>query len=368
MPTESRRFFLQSGFDDQKTRITMSPESGRMPLIDALKGVAAQIILLHHLVSYGPLAESLGRQFPLTTGVLFDYGRMVVQVFLVIAGFLAAKALAPELRPRPANPFVLIWKRYLRLAPAFIAAMALAVAAAAVARQWTASDAVPAAPTLLQFLAHALMLHGVVDVPSLSAGVWYVAIDLQLYALFVILLTLGSTTGSLIAVPLLVGAAGLASLFFFNRDPGWDAWAIYFFGSYSLGAMAWWASRQRAFGVWMGCILIAGTLALMLAFRERILIALTVAMVLAAAARGGWLWRWPDSRLLGWLGRVSYSVFLIHFPVCLIANGVYERFTDGNDLAALAASLAAIVLSTAAGAFFHRHVENRRSWLPRGSA
>ena len=182
----------------------MSPESGRMPLIDALKGIAAQIILLHHLVSYGPLAESLGRQFPLATGLLFDYGRMVVQVFLVIAGFLAAKALAPELRPRPANPVLLIWKRYLRLAPAFIAAMALAVAAAAVARQWTASDAVPAAPTLLQFLAHALMLHGVVDVPSLSAGVWYVAIDLQLYALFVILLTLGGTTGSLIAAPLLV--------------------------------------------------------------------------------------------------------------------------------------------------------------------
>lgn len=337
-----------------------------MPLIDALKGVAAQVIMLHHLVSYGPLAESLGRQFPVGTGLLFDYGRMVVQVFLVIAGFLAAKALAPDFRPQPSNPLLLIWKRYLRLAPPFIAAMALAVVAAALARQWTASDAVPAAPTLLQFLAHALMLHGVVDVPALSAGVWYVAIDLQLYALFALLLSLGSLAGSRLAVPLLVAAAGLASLFVFNRDPAWDAWAIYFFGSYALGAMAWWASRQRAYGTWMGLILLGGAVALTLAFRERVFIALAVALVLATAARGRWLWRWPDSRFLGWLGRISYSVFLLHFPVCLIANGVFEQFSDRSNLAALAASLAAVVLSTAAGAVFHRHVESRRSWLPQG--
>jgi peptidoglycan/LPS O-acetylase OafA/YrhL len=116
----------------------------------------------------------------------------------------------------------------------------------------------------------------------------------------------------------------------------------------------------------MGLILLGGALALMLAFRERVLIALAVALVLAVAARGGWLWRWPDSRFLGWLGRISYSVFLLHFPVCLVANGVFERFSDGSNLAALAASLAAVVLSTAAGAVFHRNVESRRYWLPQG--
>ena len=36
----------------------MSKSASRMPLIDALKAVAAQLILVHHFVSYGPLAAA----------------------------------------------------------------------------------------------------------------------------------------------------------------------------------------------------------------------------------------------------------------------------------------------------------------------
>ena len=65
-----------------------------MPLIDALKAIAALLVLTHHFSSYGPLAESARQHFPVVFDWLFAYGRMAVQVFLVIAGFLAARGLA----------------------------------------------------------------------------------------------------------------------------------------------------------------------------------------------------------------------------------------------------------------------------------
>ena len=36
----------------------MSRQSQRMPLIDALKAVAALLVLMNHFSSYGPLAEA----------------------------------------------------------------------------------------------------------------------------------------------------------------------------------------------------------------------------------------------------------------------------------------------------------------------
>lgn len=345
----------------------MPHTSNRMPLLDALKGIAAQLILVHHLVSYGPLAEAAGRMFPGVSGFLFDYGRMVVQVFLVIAGFLATQALVGG-GAMPLQPFLLILRRYRRLAVPFVAAMAIAVVCSAIARPWLSGDVVPAAPTLAQFLAHALLLHGVLDVPSLSAGVWYVAIDLQLFALLVLILWLGQRVGGerhgvRLGLVLMLGLA-LASLFHFNRDDAWDAWAVYFFAAYALGAAAWLIGSGRfgrAGGGKLATLLtIALIIALFIDFRLRIVLAALVALGLGLALHTGLITRWPRSRLLDWLGRVSYAVFLVHFPVLLLFNAAYGAWGNGDDIAALAAMIAGWAASLWVGALFHRHIEQRR--------
>lgn len=329
-----------------------------MPLIDALKGVAAQIILLHHLVSYGPLSKAANAMAPVTAGFLFDYGRMVVQVFLVIGGYLAARALLGSSALSTIPPGRLIWRRYVRLVIPFAAAMVIAILGAAMARLWLADDAIPAAPTFTQVLAHVLLLHGVIDVPALSAGVWYVAIDLQLYALLTLLLWVGMRFGERAAVAL-VAVTAMAALFHFNRNAELDAWAIYFFASYGMGALVWWGCARGNALRWLPLLAGITVLALALDFRLRIALALVVALLLALVTLRPQL-RIPDSALLAWLGRTSYSVFLVHFPVCLVANAFYARFTDGGNGAALAAMIAAWGGSLLLGTAFHRYVEARR--------
>lgn len=329
-----------------------------MPLIDALKGVAAQIILLHHLVSYGPLSKAANAMAPVTAGFLFDYGRMVVQVFLVVGGYLAARALLGSSALSTIPPGRLIWRRYVRLVIPFAAAMVIAILGAAMARLWLADDAIPAAPTFTQVLAHVLLLHGVIDVPALSAGVWYVAIDLQLYALLTLLLWVGMRFGERAAVAL-VAVTAMAALFHFNRNAELDAWAIYFFASYGMGALVWWGCARGNALRWLPLLAGITVLALALDFRLRIALALVVALLLALVTLRPQL-RIPDSALLAWLGRTSYSVFLVHFPVCLVANAFFARFTDGGNGAALAAMIAAWGGSLLLGTAFHRYVEARR--------
>ena len=68
----------------------------RMPLLDAVKGVACVLIVGHHLARYGPMADSASALAPSFFGWLAQHGRLAVQIFLVLAGFLAASSLAPD--------------------------------------------------------------------------------------------------------------------------------------------------------------------------------------------------------------------------------------------------------------------------------
>ena len=74
----------------------MSDSTGRMPLIDAFKAVASQLIVFHHFAAYGPLSVAARQLAPATVDWLYDYARMAVQVFLVIAGFRLARGRAGE--------------------------------------------------------------------------------------------------------------------------------------------------------------------------------------------------------------------------------------------------------------------------------
>ena len=165
--------------------------SQRLPLIDLLKVVASQLIVLHHLAFYGPMADHAAPLMPRLIDWLADPARMVVQVFLVVGGYLAALSLAPDGRVRtPTRVTSRLLERYLRLALPLTLALLLAIVAAAVARNCMEHPSVPVSPSPMQFFAHLLLLQDVIGKEALSAGIWYVAIDLQLYAALVLWLAL----------------------------------------------------------------------------------------------------------------------------------------------------------------------------------
>ncbi len=346
----------------------MHPSASRNPLIDAFKGLACAAIVWHHLAFYGPMSDIAQPLWPGAVAWLYDYGRMAVQVFLVLGGYLAAASLAPLGVARFDSASVLVTRRFVRLVVPYAAALVLAVLAAALVRPWLDDASVPGEPSLPQLLANALLLQDIVGEEALSAGAWYVAIDFQLYALACLLLVATRRVPGLAPArrvqwtQALVVLATAASLWGFNRDSGLDMWGVYFFGSYGLGMLAFWAVRAPRATRWLAVIALLGALALALEFRLRIAVAWGVALGLVWALRSpapAWAGLAPLQRL----GQMSYSVFLVHFPVCLVVNAVVARLWPDSAAWNAAGMLLAFVLSVAAGRQLYEQVERRvPSW------
>jgi peptidoglycan/LPS O-acetylase OafA/YrhL len=334
--------------------------SRRQIHIDAAKVLASHLIVLHHFTVYGPLADALDLAAPRVTDWFFEYARMAVQVFLVIGGYLAAGTLAPHGYFQRKAPWRSVAQRYVRLVLPFGVALLLVTACSAVARHWLHADFIPAAPSMFALLAHFALLFNILGYESLSSGVWYVAIDFQLFAVMALLLWVGGR-----AAKWLVALAMLGSLFFFNLHQEGDNWALYFFGSYAMGAFAWWAGHSRHAGKLLALLAAAGCAALLWDFRLRIALALVVALGLGVA-------RWQlvhealhqkpalkpvALRLLRLLSRSSYALFLTHFSIVLLANVLWTRFTWTVPGAAAWMTAAAWVVCVAVSMVFERLVE-----------
>lgn len=148
--------------------------------------------------------------------------------------------------------------------------------------------------------------------------------------------------------PGLVAAGVAASLFYFNRDAEWDVWAPYFFGSYGLGALA----------LLLAAMLLLPGMALLVDFRSRIALALAVACLLFLFGRyrptspAG-----PALAVIDYAGKISFSVFLVHFPVCLVVNATFARFVPEQAHAQAFGMLVGWMASLLAGVAFFRWVE-----------
>ena len=342
----------------------MKGTQGDLWHIDAIKAIASQLIVWHHLVAYGPMAETIYPHAEDLIDWLYSHARQAVQAFLVVGGYLAARSFCSARSPSASRIALaglprLIWSRYVRLARPYLAAVALAILSAAIARALVDDPDTPASPSLWQILMHALLIHDLADVPALSAGVWYVAIDLQLYALFALSLWMSQRLAAMASIDsgYMTTAACLiltvGSLFWVNRNPALDEWAPYFFGSYGLGIMAYWASRTPSKSAWLAGMVALLVAALWVDWRSRIAIAGATAMVLATAPAFSWSPGKHLKSIAGRLGKMSYSLFLAHYPVGLLLGAVVAWLWPRNPVMnGLGIVLAWLLSLTAASAMY----------------
>ena len=358
------------------TSMTERPE-GRSFLLDLLKAIGCVLIVLHHLAFYGPMSDVVVEQWPLVIDWLTDHGRLAVQLFLVCSGYLTAAALArrPEVDAR--RLLTLAGRRYLRLAMPLLVALSVAVLVTEWIRPGFDHPSLSGTPDGWQVMAHVFFLQHVLDMEALSAGVWYVAIDFQLYLMALLVLWGVGLWGRWqpgwrlepLRLQLIVGLT-VVSLVRWNLNTDLDLYGVYFFGSYGMGWLAWRARQSRIPPKGWAVLLGLGLLALWVDPRWRIATAWAVAMLLAAAPQAwlqpsvvhGW-WQGAISRL----ARISYSVFVIHYAVSLAVSAwISQRWPQSVAWNAAGMALA-LGLSVVAGAWLYRWTEQKsqdlRHWL-----
>ncbi len=349
--------------------------------IDVLRIVAAHAIVAHHLAIYTTMADAAWPLAPELFRALADHARKAVQVFLVMGGFLAARSLMPidaggsqgadDTARRTGgamSALALLGSRFLRLAPM----VWVALLAVTVVQAWVgpASSGTVAA-TAMQIAANALLLQDVLGVPSMSAGLWYVAIDLQLFACAAVLTRLGprSRHGVLACVVVAV----VASAWVFNRDARGDAFAPYFMASYGLGMLAAWAgatrraadSAARAARVALVAAGVGVVVALTVDFRDRLVLALVTTWGLWALHREPppAPVREPGSttmqRALRTQAGATYALFLLHYPLLLLVDAWWTRSMPSTPLGQGAGLLVTWVGAWGLAMAVHRWVEPR---------
>lgn len=336
---------------------TRRTEGRRLSFIVALRACAALIILWHHFALYPPLRDWAA---PLIGGLLdwFEHHARATQVFFVVGGYVMARSMsARDWSLRRIGYFTL--QRYLRLGIPYLVTIAVILPVYALARGWVPDDVLGAPVSLPQLLAHLFFLQDLLGYEQLSAGLWFVCINFQLGLVYAAALWLRDRFGGGSAdyVGLLGWPLAILSLFFVNLDPAWEGWWLYFFPYFFMGIVIHRALSggfaQLEFWAFQFLILVA----LFYEWRWRLGVAAGVGFLLFAAEKFEFGAHWPRNRLIAKLGQVSYSLFLIHFPVLVAVSAFWARFGWTSPAAAVAGLFAAFLLSIAAAFAFHRWVE-----------
>ena len=342
-----------------------SAAAARLPLLDALRAFGALSIMLHHFALYAPLRDLAA---PLAGGLLdwLEAHARTTQIFFVASGFVLARSLDRH-RWNLARCGSFLVQRYCRLGLPYLCTIALVLAAYAFAHDTLPDEVLGSALTPRQLLAHLAFVQDIVGEEQLSAGFWFVCINFQLGLIYVLTLCLRDTLQSRRSDAATLLGWGLAafSLFHFNLVAGNDAWALYFFPYFFMGVVVQRAVRPQAHGAEFWGYQAVFAAALMYNWRWRLVIAMVVGLVLYVAERRGWAARWPKNRTVAALGRISYSLFLLHFPVLIVVATIWLKLGWTSPPAALAGLGVAAVASIAGAALYHRLVEKPAAWLAR---
>jgi peptidoglycan/LPS O-acetylase OafA/YrhL len=341
--------------------------TGKQPLqfVVALRAVAATLIVWHHFAIYPPLAEWAA---PLWGGVLDWLAKhaRTTQVFFVVGGYVMGRSMSGRSwNLRGFRSFVV--QRYFRLGLPYLGTIAMILPIYLLARDWLPEQVIGQPPSLPQLLAHLFFLQGILGYEQLSAGLWFVCINFQLGLVYAAILVLRDTIGrgrvdfvGLLGWPLLA-----ISLFYFNLDEGLDSWWLYFFPYFFMGIVIDRSVRGEAYQLefWLCLLLFVG--AMTFEWRWRLLSALVVGLLLFVVERQGWGARWPQGRMISWLGRISFSLFLVHFPVLVLVGTLWTRLDWASPPAGASGLVVAYALSLLVAELFHRFVERPAGRLGR---
>ncbi len=297
---------------------------------------------------------------------LLYYARLAVAVFFCVGGFLTGLKLSEPNFFAKHSVQQVIWQKYLRLVIPYLGAIALAIAASFVASRLMEHHSISAMPDVPQLLSHLFFLQNILGYESLSAGLWYVAIDFQLFAVCALLFFLveklspasWSYRSTRLITLIIFSALTIASVIFFNRHDIYDVWFIFFFATYGLGLLTAFLVRSRSHHVLILSVAAITIFSLYYQdFRERLSVALITALILFSSYESNWsqskLWNNPLRKI----GEMSYSIFLVHFPVSLVVSGIWAQLYPSDPWMNVLGMSVSAVLSLLLAVPFYKYIE-----------
>jgi peptidoglycan/LPS O-acetylase OafA/YrhL len=272
---------------------------------------------IHFLRGFAALTVLLGHNFGWYSVPLFDKvvglidAQWGVTTFFIISGFVLPLSLHNGYRLR--NFATFIAKRFIRIEPTYIASTVLALVLLMIKTRISANG-VPYEFNLLQFTSHFLYLIPFTDFEWYNDVYWTLAVEFQFYIIIALLFPLLRKS---IVIQILTLLAFISLWFIKDTPIGLFAMAPKF----AVGMLSYliYSTPIRTYKFAYLAIMV---LALMLVglsdeFSHVIIIGLVVVLIL--------FWT-PRRNKLSYLGDISYSLYISHYPIMLLINQVTIHF------------------------------------------
>ncbi len=299
--------------------------------LDLLKVCATLVIMFHHFFIYSAIEYINLTAISEFTSLISDKGRLAVQCFLVIGGFLVVGSLTTTNETKVVK---LAAKRYIRLAPKLGIALFFVISITyfyqnhLLDKPWVSK-----LPTLELLLAHFFLVQDILGMPALSAGVWYVAIDFQLFIAAILLLRFINSKeviGGLLFFLIIFSATRT------SKTSDLDAYFIYYFYSYGLGMLAY-MTKKSALNKFLFIfaqiiLLIKGITEYDIRYIASFCTAFVFFLPNPSTFRVSELSKLAF-KSIQYFSNISYSVFIGHFPmiIFLAANKTKYAFEINKD-------------------------------------
>jgi peptidoglycan/LPS O-acetylase OafA/YrhL len=344
-----------------------------------LRGLAALYVLLFHawLLSF--------QFFPRNTGPAYltwaMYGRLSVVFFLALSGF--SLALSPAMNQwRLGGTARFLRRRAWRILPAYWAALAFSLVVAVFVVKATHTGP----PNHRSAAVFGLLLQDFIRARTPNGALWSVAVEVELYLLFPVFLLIRRRLGAVallavVTVPVLLLAVAAPRLTPHEGDTGLTSHLAPVFVAGIIAAGVVTASARVRAVPWLWLALAACAPVLLLIYVKgsywtghhyfwvdlAITPGLTMLIVAVATGRAAALTRCLSSWPLERLGRISFSLYLIHLPILtVLAKKVAPHYAERGPHTYVFVVVVGLPLSLVAAwlfaAVFEFPFQRHRSW------
>jgi peptidoglycan/LPS O-acetylase OafA/YrhL len=317
--------------------VARSQTAGYLPALTGLRFLLGIWVILHHLTSKGMLLDQWNQSLPAAVQSIFRGGYLAVQTFFLLSGFVLAQNYGSTRWSRR-NLVRFAVARFARIYPAYLLSLVLVswFAVECLRKPWHSM-----AQKAAVLGDYAFVLQGWTG--SLGVGwntpAWSLSCEFFFYLCFPLLffwLSRGGvprilvSLGGCFVVPILLAHAGVPEYWKPVHHLADFVAGIAAAGLYA--ALVESGIPTRRLGFWLS----AGALVAGAAFvinphildgtminLNTVLRPLNVLLLIGLAAGGGFVVRLLSSDLAGYLGKASYSMYILHIPLLWW----YTRFT-----------------------------------------
>ena len=347
-----------------------SAASKRLPFIDALRGIAAMWVVIFHIGEGGQIATLQAVIPAWFNAAFFKAGHFGVPIFFVLSGFVIALSIGSD-RVTAGYTGRFALRRAIRLDLPYWASIAITLAFVATKARMLPDTGVPIA-TAAQVLAHMFYLQDFIGFKPINTVYWTLAFEIQFYLMFCALLAVAHTFRSdendrrpqaivftLAAITSVVWPLFLALHVRWPMIP--DLYlrglALPNWHGFLLGAFAFWSLKGVMRPRWFVLYALALTGVFAVTHDSFTMVCITTATIILLVGRAGKLSQWFAARWLQFLGKVSYSVYLLHLPISGAAFWALNKVLPHTPALDVVATLIVIALNCVAAQLFWWSVE-----------